>query len=49
VQDQDDPYAKAIQKLVEHSNELEQSMAKLQHKLAELEKDSEREQLRAVK
>jgi len=49
VQEQDDPYAKAIQKLVEHSTELEQSIAKLQQKLAELEKSTEREQLRAVK
>ena len=49
VQEQDDPYAKAIQKLVEHSAELEQSIAKLQQKLAELEKSTEREQLRAVK
>ena len=39
----------AIQKLVEHSAELEQSIAKLQQKLAELEKSTEREQLRAVK
>jgi serine O-acetyltransferase len=49
VEGQDDPYAKAIQKLVEHSTELEQSIAKLQQKLAELEKDTQREQLRAVK
>jgi len=49
VQEQDDPYAKAIQKLVEHSNELEQAVAKLSEKLTELEKDKQREQLRAVK
>jgi serine O-acetyltransferase len=49
VQEQDDPYAKAIQKLVEHSTELEQSLAKLNQRLAELEKDKQREQLRAVK
>ena len=49
VQDQDDPYAKAIQKLVEHSAELEQALAKLSQKLADLEKDKQREQLRAVK
>jgi serine O-acetyltransferase len=49
VQDQDDPYAKAIQKLVEHSAELEHAIANLQQKLAELEKSKEREQLRAVK
>jgi serine O-acetyltransferase len=49
VQEQDDPYAKAIQKLVEHSTELEHTIAALQQKLAELEKDKQREQLRAVK
>jgi serine O-acetyltransferase len=49
LQEQDDPYAKAIQKLVEHSAELEQAVAKLSEKLAELEKDKQREQLRAVK
>ena len=49
VQEQDDPYAKAIQKLVEHSTELEQALAKLNQRLAELEKDKQREQLRAVK
>ncbi len=42
VQDQDDPYAKAIQSLVAHSQELER-------KLADLEKNQQREQLRAVK
>ena len=49
VEGQDDPYAKAIQNLVEHSAELQQAVAKLQQKLAELEKDKQREQLRAVK
>jgi serine O-acetyltransferase len=49
VQEQDDPYAKAIQKLVEHSTELEQALAKLSQRLAELEKDKQKEQLRAVK
>ena len=48
VQEQDDPYAKAIQQLVEHSQELERALAVLQEKLARLEK-AEREQLRAVK
>jgi serine O-acetyltransferase len=48
VQEQDDPYAKAIQQLVEHSQELERAVAVLQEKLARLEK-AEREQLRAVK
>jgi serine O-acetyltransferase len=48
VQEQDDPYAKAIQQLVEHSQELERALALLNEKLARLEK-AEREQLRAVK
>jgi serine O-acetyltransferase len=48
VQEHDDPYAKAIQQLVEHSQELERAVATLQEKLARLEK-AEREQLRAVK
>jgi serine O-acetyltransferase len=48
VQEHDDPYAKAIQELVEHSQELERALAALQEKLARLEK-AEREQLRAVK
>src|SRR5688500_5583195 len=48
VQESDDPYAKAIQQLVEHSQELERSVAALSEKLARLEKD-EREQLRVVK
>ena len=49
LQEQDDPYAKAIQNLVEHSAELERALGKLTEKLAELEKDKQREQLRAVK
>jgi serine O-acetyltransferase len=49
VEGQDDPYAKAIQKLVEHSAELEQALATLTQRLTELEKDKQREQLRAVK
>ena len=48
VLEHDDPYAKAIQQLVEHSQELERALAAVQEKLARLEK-SEREQLRAVK
>ena len=48
VLEHDDPYAKAIQQLVEHSQELERSLAAVQEKLSRLEK-SEREQLRAVK
>ena len=34
VQEHDDPYAKAIQKLVEHSQELERAVAALNEKLA---------------
>ncbi len=37
VQEQDDPYAKAIQTLVEHSRELEASVLALQERLARLE------------
>jgi serine O-acetyltransferase len=48
VAENDDPYAKAIQQLVEHSQELERTLAALNDKLARLEK-AEREQLRAVK
>jgi serine O-acetyltransferase len=48
-QGQDDPYAQEIRKLAEHSAELEQALAKLKEKLAVLEKDERREQLRAVK
>ena len=39
VQNQDDPYAKAIQSLVDHSHELEQSLAALTVKLADLERE----------
>ena len=52
VQEQDDPYAKAIQTLVEHSQELERALAEVSEKLAQLERDAEaaaRERLRAVK
>jgi serine O-acetyltransferase len=52
VQEQDDPYAKAIQTLVEHSQELERVLAEVSEKLAQLERDAEaaaREHLRAVK
>ena len=48
VQEQDDPYAKAIQQLVEHSQELERALAALADKLTRIEK-AEREQLRVVK
>jgi serine O-acetyltransferase len=49
VQEHDDPYAKAIQSLVAHSQELERTVAELQARLASIEKDQQREQLRAVK
>jgi serine O-acetyltransferase len=49
VQEHDDPHAKAIQKLVEHSQELEKALAALNEKLAGIEKDKQKEQLRAVK
>jgi len=48
VLEHDDPYAEAIQELVEHSRELESTLAALKEKLAGLEK-AEREQLRVVK
>jgi len=48
VQQSDDPHAKAIQQLVEHSQELERAVAALNEKLARLEKD-EGERLRVVK
>jgi serine O-acetyltransferase len=38
VAEQDDPHAKAIQKLVEHSRELEQALANLRDRLARLER-----------
>jgi serine O-acetyltransferase len=38
VQDHDDPHAKAIQSLVEHSRELEQSIAALKERLARMER-----------
>jgi serine O-acetyltransferase len=49
VQENDDPYAKAIQQLVEHSQELERSVAALNEKLAGLEKAEREQQLRVVK
>ena len=49
VQENEDPYAKAIQQLVAHSQELERALAALNEKLASVEKDQEREKLRAVK
>jgi len=49
VQEHDDPHAKAIQKLVEHSQELEKALAALSEKLAGIEKEKQKEQLRAVR
>ena len=39
VQEQTDPYAKAIQQLVEHSQELERELAQLHEKLSRLERE----------
>ena len=49
VQENDDPNAKAIQQLVEHSQELERAVAMLTDKLARLEKEDREQQLRVVK
>lgn len=49
VQGSDDPYAKAIQQLVEHSQELERAVAALTEKLARLEKAEREQQIRLVK
>jgi serine O-acetyltransferase len=48
-QGQDDPYAQDLRKLAQHSTDLEEALAKLKEKLAALEKDERREQLKAVK
>jgi len=48
VQNQDDPYAKAIQTLVDHSHELEQSVEALSARLAELEGELARHQAEAA-
>ena len=54
VQNQDDPTGKAIQTLIEHSRELDQTVADLSEKLRRLEAERDREaipteQLRAIK
>jgi serine O-acetyltransferase len=50
VQEHDDPYAKAIQGLVAHSQELERAVAELQERLASFEEESDKpDTLRAVK
>ena len=41
VQDHDDPHAKAIQQLVEHSQELERALRQLQARMAEVERENE--------
>ena len=48
-QGQDDPYARELRRLSDHSAELELALAKLKEKLADLEKEDRKEQLRAVK
>src|SRR5437588_718152 len=49
VHEHDDPYAAAIQQLVEHSQELERALEALQARMAELEGEASRRDLRAVK
>ena len=49
VQESDDPYAKAIQSLVAQAQDLERTVADLHERLASIEKDQQREQLRVVK
>src|SRR3954462_10321224 len=51
VLEHSDPYAKAIQQLVEHSQELDQALRTLQSRMAEIERDdaARRDPLRAVK
>jgi serine O-acetyltransferase len=52
VAEQDDPHAKAIQKLVEHSRELEQIIANLKERMVRLERIEATEgdkNIRAVK
>ena len=54
VQEQDDPYAKAIQSLVEHTHELEQTVLALSTRIEALQKDLDEgstrpDHLRAIK
>ena len=49
VLEQDDPYAKAIQTLVEHSRELEAQVAELRDRLERLDPSGKDTNLRAVK
>jgi serine O-acetyltransferase len=41
VQEHSDPYAKAIQQLVEHSQDLERTLRQLQARMAEIERENE--------
>src|SRR5438045_5588800 len=41
VQEHSDPYAKAIQQLIEHSQELERALRALQLRMAEMERETE--------
>jgi serine O-acetyltransferase len=52
VPDQEDPYAKTLQSLVDHAQELEQTVSALTEKMRRLEQANERskaDQLRAIK
>jgi serine O-acetyltransferase len=52
VPDQEDPYAKTLQSLVDHAQELEQTVSALTEKIRRLEQAAERskaDQLRAIK
>lgn len=50
VLEHDDPYAKALQSLMEHTEELERALAAVNEKLARLERETQqRDPLRAVK
>ena len=49
MQESDDPYAKAIQELVQHSQELERALHTVTDKLSRLEKADREQQLRVVK
>ena len=48
-QGQDDPYAQELKRLAEHSADLERALATLRARLADLEKEDRKEQLRAIK
>jgi serine O-acetyltransferase len=48
-QGQDDPYAQELHRLAEHSADLERALSRLRERLADLEKEDRKEQLRAIK